>query len=233
MTNGAFAMQARGLFFGDRATWYAGKGDERDRKLVRYDYHVPLDKSGFIIKGNGATAIIPYHGFIIADPETLDAVRIEIFSDSIAKDIGMERADMVIEYQRVQIGSADALLPKAAEVVTTLRRSKVRQRNRITFSQCRQYGSESVISFAAPVHHRMKLRLEGVDPTVRAIVQEDIKDGDRVLIPKGAVAIGSRGEGGNVEFTRAEWEGGSVEFKADPVRLESDSTASLEITLRL
>jgi hypothetical protein len=148
MTNGAFAMHARGLFFGDRAAWkYGGERQDGDQRVIRFEFSVPLHNSGYRVKSATAEAVIPYHGFLLADPETLDVERIEVFSDSIAKAVGMERVDMVIEYQRVRIGKADALLPKSAEVITTLRHSKLRQRNRIVFSGCRQYGSDSVVTF--------------------------------------------------------------------------------------
>jgi hypothetical protein len=148
MTNGAFAMHARGLFFGDGAVWkYRGEQSEDGRKMIRFDFAVPLSKSGYRVKSVSASAVIPYHGFLVADAQTLDVERIEVYSDSIAKEVGMERVDMVIEYQRVRIGTADALLPKSADVITTLRRSKTRQRNRIEFRGCRQYSSESTVTF--------------------------------------------------------------------------------------
>jgi hypothetical protein len=238
MTNGAFAMQARGLFIGDRATWkYAGERSLDGRKLFRFDFAVPLIKSGYRVKSGAASAVIPYHGFILADPETLDVVRIEIFSDSIAKEIGMQRADMVIEYQPVRIGAANALLPKTAEVITTLRRAKIRQRNRITFSGCRQYGSESVISFASPARRRMVLRLSAPPGiAVQAVVEEDVSDGERVLIPKGARVSGTlqQATGSDrvkLEFARAEWNGGHADFAADPIELDRASTDPFEITI--
>jgi hypothetical protein len=244
MTNGAFAMHARGLFFGDHAAWkYAGEREEEGRKLVRFDFKVSRAESGYRVKSGAASAVIPFHGFILADPESLDAVRIEIFSDSIAREIGMERADMVIEYQRAQIGVTDALLPKMAEVTTVLRGSKTRQRNRIAFSGCRQYGSESVISFhdvaagaeiTLPARTRIVLRLTAAldfanirqGTPIQAVVDEDVTDGARLLMPKGARVWGTvRGTPPalpGLEFTRAEWDGGQAQFaaaleKTDPI----------------
>jgi len=238
MVNGVFAMQARGLFFGDRATWKsAGERTEDGRTLVRFDFAVPQAKSGYVVGNGRSRAMIPYHGFLLADPRTLDAVRIEIFSDKIAKDIGMERADMVIEYQNVRIGTADALLPGSAEVITLLRGSKTRQRNRILFSRCRQYGADSAISYAdaAPVEPASPLllvlrlaapldcaRIES-GAEVQSTVDEDVVSGIRLLVPKGATVSGrvSRVErrGPDVEIglelKRAEWDGGSADIVAE------------------
>jgi len=270
MTNGTFAMHARGLFFGDRATWkYAGMRSDDGRQLVRFDFKVPKEKSGYRVKSGSAAAVIPYHGFILADPEMLDVSRIEVFSDSIPKEVGMERADMLIQYQRVRIGAADALLPQSAEIVSTLRGSKTKQRNRIEFSDCRQYGSDSVISFLPentsppapqaarenaapeielPAGTRFVLRLAGpldstataVGTQIRATVSEDVQDGLRVVIPKGANVFGrvrtlSRVVRGGpafeigLEFTRAAWEGGRARFTA--ALQEVDTTSGAQLTL--
>jgi hypothetical protein len=271
MTNGAFAMHARGLFFGDRASWkYLGERNEGGRKLVMFGFAVPLNQSGYRVKSASASAVIPYHGTLMVDPESLDAVRIEVFSDSIAKEIGMERVDMVIEYQRVQIGSTDALLPKSADVLTTLRRNKLRQRNRITFSGCRQYGSESVISFidgnvpapaaqspaansaplaVLPEGARVVLRLASplnsantpVGTPVQAIVDGDVLDGERLVMPKGARVSGRVRTLARVrdqtpafqvglEFTSAQWDGGQAYFAAELEEVEEASGAQLTLS---
>ena len=183
----------------------------------------------------------------------------------------MEHADMAIEYQRVRIGAADALLPKSSEVTTTLRRTKTRQRNRITFSGCRQYGSESVISFLAPeekppaaegatpardgpdvvlpARARLVLRLAAaldsaktpVGTQIQATLDEDVTDGVRVLMPKGArvsgrvrtltraARTGPACEIG-LEFTRAEWDGGRAHFAAGLEEVEPDSGAQLTLS---
>jgi hypothetical protein len=271
MSNGAFAMHARALFFGDRATWkYGGERIEEGRKLVRFDFVVLKDKSGYRVRSASGAANIPYHGFILADPQTLDVARIEVFSDSIPRPVGMERADMVIEYQRARIGASDALLPRSATVVSTLRDRKVKQRNRIEFSGCRQYGSESVISFLPenvvpqaeekvglpgapeirlPEGTHLVLRLAaGLDSAntpvgsrIQAVVDEDVRDGERVLMPKGAKVSGrvrtlSRVvRGGNafevgLEFTQAEWDGGWAQFSAGLEEVEPGTVAQLTLS---
>jgi hypothetical protein len=260
MTNGVFAMHARTIFFGDRATWkYTGERIEDGKNFLRVDFAVPSDKSGYFIRSASGSAVVGFHGFFLADPETLDLRRLEIYSDSIPKEIGMERADMAIEYQQVLIGASDALLPRVADVITTLRRNKMMQRNRITFSGCRQYGSESVISFLPegadgtpgirlPDTARLVLRLASpldsaktlAGTPVEAILDENVTAGERVLVPKGArvrgrirklerLASDDPAFEIGMEFTRAEWDGGSAVFTASLEEVESVSGAQLNL----
>jgi hypothetical protein len=272
MSNGAFAMHARSIFFGGRATFtYVGARRAGGPKLVRYDFKVPQALSGYRVKSGPKAAVVGYHGSLFADPETLDVARLEVYTDSIPQEIPMAKADMTIEYQPVRIGSTQALLPKAAELSVLRRGTRNLERNRITFSGCRQYGSESVISYASPqalppaaadkpedrdvvdlqlpAGLLLPVRLEtaldstqtAVGTPVLALVDEDVTDGGRLLIPKGARLSGRvrslarvgppmRAFEIGLEFSQAEWPGARAHFTAGLEEVEAASGAQLTLS---
>src|ERR1051325_1846688 len=216
MSNGAFVMHARSLFVRDAASFRRAGGG---RKLVRFDYRVTRERRGYRIRAFGQSAIVPYHGSFWADPQNLDVLRLEVYADSIPPNLQMSRAETVIEYQRIKIGSTEALLPKTAELTVT-RGSRAQERNRITFTNCRQYGSESMITYAAPQEPpepivagathadvppisvpaglRIALILETpieaaqavIGTAVEAATASDVVESGRVVIPKDAKISG-------------------------------------------
>jgi hypothetical protein len=65
---------------------------------------------------------------------------------------GLNVRDIVttIAYGRTRIGSSEPLLPISSELIVT-DSSGGQQRNRIEFSGCREYHSESVVHFEGAV----------------------------------------------------------------------------------
>ena len=87
-----------------------------------------------------------YYGSFWADPQTFEAVRVDIRADVIPPLLRVSDATARIDYSRVRIGASDVLLPQSAE--QTLRQlSDYESGNRIEFTHCNQYAAESVISF--------------------------------------------------------------------------------------
>ena len=145
--NGMFAMHSRALFLENTARFtYAGEDEIDGRKLVRYDYQVAQAASGFRITTGGRQAAVAYHGSFWSDPQTLDTYHFRLVAESIPPELGVTDAGMDVDYQSVAIGSAEALLPKRADLSSTEASGK-RLRNITTFSNCKHYGSESVITF--------------------------------------------------------------------------------------
>jgi hypothetical protein len=150
MASGFFAMFANALFVNDRGTMsWAGEEEIDGRKLLRYDFQVPLLRSGFHIQTASRAAIVGYHGSFWSDPRTLDALRLRILADDIPPALGLLDAGVEIEYQSVRIGEGEALLPRQADLLLT-EFSGAERRNLSTFSNCRQYGSDSVLTFGRP-----------------------------------------------------------------------------------
>jgi hypothetical protein len=149
MANGLFSTHTRALFIHDAATFtYAGKDEFDGRNLVRYDFQVSLLRSGYTIVRPHARAVVAYHGSFWCDPLDYDMYHLRVIADNIPRNIGLLDAGLEIEYQKVRIGPSDALLPRKADL-NLIEFGGRENRNIITFSECRQYGSDSVVSFEA------------------------------------------------------------------------------------
>jgi hypothetical protein len=147
MANGLFAFHSKVLFTANAARFtYAGEDAIDGRKLVRYDYQVPLALSSFRIESSGRNAVVAYHGSFWADPQSLDAYHFRLVAENIPPELGVSDAGVDMDYQTVSINGAEAVLPKRADLTLT-HVSGTRMRNLTTFGNCRYYGSDSVLKF--------------------------------------------------------------------------------------
>lgn len=147
---GNFALHARAVFQTNSPRFrHIGPAEWNGRKTVRYDYVVPQMTSGYRIRVKDREAVVGYHGSFWADAETLELVRLEVVADDIPPSLGVVSAHDAMEYARVKIGESEFLLPKSSELVMADIFGN-ENRNRTTFTSCKQYSGESVLVFDAP-----------------------------------------------------------------------------------
>ena len=190
---------------------YAGECMVEGRRGSRYTFRVPVKSSTYEIRSAGGGAVSPYSGSVCIDPGSLDVMLLEITTGQTPPPVGSISES--IHYGRARIGTADFLLPRDHElVVTDLEGNE--NRNLTTFTSCREYASQSSISFdmehaAAPgpqvkfeaLHippgTSMELKLEtpitfeesAVGDPITARLDRAIK-ASGVSIPKGATVSG-------------------------------------------
>jgi len=210
--SGDFALHAYSVFLSPSPTFnYVGETIRDGRRLVRYDYRVPVERSGYTLRVPPRQALVGFHGSFFVDRESLDLVRLEVVADDIPAYLGVDAASDAMEYARVRMGGADFMLPSYSELSLT-RSGGVETRNQIQFSGCRQFSGESSISFegapiapqrpasasvgevALPAGTALYLILEtpidfaksAVGDAVTARLDNSIKADGAVVIPKGA-----------------------------------------------
>jgi hypothetical protein len=214
--NGIFSLFAHNVFLSNIAT-YKFRGEEPldGRALIHFDYKVPQMLSGYRFTTTRGRAIIGYHGSFWVDPKSLDLVRMDIIADDIPPELGVADSRDRIDYSRVHIGGADALLPQSAEM-TVLLNGAGASRNQIAFTHCREYGVESVIKFDDPAESGESAGLLGssyvdlppglqlilaldapidaatahIGDLITAIVETDAKHKNALAVPKDAVVTG-------------------------------------------
>ncbi len=144
---GAFSQTASNLFVHD-AGRTTGFQEERDggKPVFRYDYDIPQMLNPMKMSWGSVSAWVGERGSYWVDPETLDLLEIENNATDIAPELGIMDAYTIIKYAKVRIGESDVLLPASAEMVMT-RFDGTRTRNVTEFSSCREYSTESRISF--------------------------------------------------------------------------------------
>lgn len=216
VATGDFALHVRSIFQGLAPTFrYLGEEDLNGRRTLRYDYRISQLLSGYTIRSMGGQAVVPYHGSFWVDAASLELVRLDVHLDEIPPELGIASAGTSIYYAKTRIGDSDFLLPQSAELVLT-RRSGASSRNRVEFTHCRQFRSESVVSFAleevdpasakptGPTEVRLPAGLSftvelqtvvdseksSVGDLIQAKVSEEVKQEQKVLAPRGALLTG-------------------------------------------
>jgi hypothetical protein len=216
IANGMFALHAHNLFVNDNTSFeYRGEENLDGRDAVRYDYRIAQFMSGYKITILGASATVATRGSFWFDPVTLDLLRVDLYGDEIPVELGLAEFVVKTYYAREHIAGSDALLPQRAELVLT-RFSGEASRNVITFSACREYGSESTISFEPPPEPGSELpkpevrqvdlaagllvpvaletaidsKSASVGDAVRARVRQDVRQKGQLVLPAGALISG-------------------------------------------
>jgi hypothetical protein len=213
---GDFALYARSVF-GTNAATFVPRGEQKlgERTSVRFDFEVPLARSGFEIRTGDARAIVGYHGSFFADPQSLDLMRLEVIGDDLPPRLKLKSASDRMNYARIRIGDGDFLLPDSSEVVLVDLNGD-ESRNRLRFTTCHQYTGQSTLSFDEPETNggtpstaaKAELELPGnldlalslideidtekaaIGDPVRAQLYSDLKYKGRILASKGAMASG-------------------------------------------
>ncbi len=145
--NGNFANHARSIFMSSIAKFtYVGDSTLDGRPAVKWDFRVPEKTSRYMLRIGDEQGFAGYHGSLWADPKTFDLMRLEVIADEIPANVPLKQASDRMDYGVVNIGSMDFLLPKGS--IMTLTDAKGNEsRNHTSFTNCRQYGTESTISF--------------------------------------------------------------------------------------
>lgn len=188
------------------------------RRVRRYEFHVPLERSGYTIAVPPHQARAPFHGSLMADADSGEVVRLEIIADEIPPELGFDRTQTVLNYRPVRVGDAEFPFAASSESVAVAMDGN-EYRNRAELGQCRRYAAESKLTFAgeeiaapaqnarpaAPKERKLaaaslvEVELEepidlasaAPDSLFRARLAEPLKSGDTVIAPAGAPVYGT------------------------------------------
>jgi hypothetical protein len=214
---GSFALHAKAIFLGDGTQFtYKGEVEFEGQPAWHYEIYTPQMRSGYGIRNSasGMEAVVPYKGSFWVSRQTLEVLRLDLLADVIPPALEISRASDELDYERMQIGQRDALLPAQSEMRITDNNGNVNI-NRIRLSRCKAYSGESTISFdditegngaerkaktllqlpenveldlalTTPVEHGVSAVGDAVEATLRREVKRD----KRVLLPKGSIFRG-------------------------------------------
>jgi hypothetical protein len=152
--SGDFASFRIGIFMSDRVDLrYDGPcGDS----CLRYRYDVPLDVSHYILKTALDETIVAYHGVFEADSNTAELSRLTVIPTDLRHAVsGMCAMSTAITYSRTASNAGQFMIPTETEKVMTLDNGSYFE-SKITYEGCRQYSSESTLTFSEPSPEVMK-----------------------------------------------------------------------------
>lgn len=209
--NGSFALHARSVFDGRAAeVERVGETKLNNRRAMEYRYKVPRARSKFSLRHGEVEANVGYGGSFFVDPETDELMRLEVRANDIPAQLGIPAEEEILDYQRVKLGEGEFLLPKSSAMRMSSQDGSV-SLNKITFSGCRQYSTESTLIFVDPAEVegsvatpnevrevatglRFDIRVttpilwtkSAVGDAIAAVVRRDVKVQKQVVIPKGS-----------------------------------------------
>lgn len=145
--SGDFSTIANVLFRGDTARFESMGGKKlHGRETAQYAFHVDRPVTTYEISNGPMRARVAYHGYFWADAATHELVRLETIIDEVPPAFAMRRTTTVIDYQSSKIGEGQFLLPAKVDRLMENIDASMNQ-NVSVFTNCRQYGTESVLHF--------------------------------------------------------------------------------------
>ena len=146
-SSGEFLSYARGVFLG-RSTVIRLAGNEtlRGRAAAKYDYRISSFQSGFTVRSHNAEGPAGMKGSFWVDAGTLDILRLDVDAEEIPEYVPIAASHEEIDYGRVRLAASDVVIPEGVGL-TLIDRDGLQRRNRVEFTACREYHSESAISF--------------------------------------------------------------------------------------
>jgi hypothetical protein len=214
IASGDFWAQFYNIFISSSASiTYVGPDSIGGESLYRFDFHVPLLDSKFVVTVGEKSARTAYGGSFWVDRNSLDVVRLETHAIDIPPDIDCNQDRISSSYGRVRMGMTDRVLPSLVEL-KMVSHNGITSHNTITFSRCERYTTSASISFedkpvpppvSAPARKRVMLP-EGVGLSLKlakpitigesaagdqiiAVLGNNVKAGE-IRLPKGAEVLG-------------------------------------------
>jgi hypothetical protein len=99
---------------------------------------------GISIPGAGGT--VGEAGSFWADPRSLDLIRLEERANEIPPNLPLDEESAIVNYAPMQIGSYNVLMAQQADLHMLIA-SGMEDFDRLEFTHCRAYSSESVVLF--------------------------------------------------------------------------------------
>lgn len=157
-STGAFGIFLNNIFASDAASFsYNGDIDFQGRTLAEFAYSVPLENGGYYIEAKGQgqkfSAVVPYDGTFLVDPQTFDLVRLTVRAAQLPKELKICEATTTLEYANVRMNTSEFLLPINARLHVN-NDDGTESENKMTFSGCHEFGSESTLRFDPPAASR-------------------------------------------------------------------------------
>lgn len=153
-SSGEFGSTLAGLFAAQtdaRFTW-ARHSLLRGHSVYVFNVEVPRSRSSWSLTSHGAAEGLPertirtaYRGLVYIDKQSERVLRIVMEAQGIPRDFPMQEARSRLDYDFIDIGGRDFLLPLKAQIF--MRDGKMLSRNEVEFRLYRKFTVEATISF--------------------------------------------------------------------------------------
>lgn len=117
-----------------------------------FSFHVDARHSKYVLGAGPRGDLkrnVACHGLVYIDSTSYSVRRISIEAEKIPAEFPIQASSMSVDYDLMQLGEHDFMLPVAAEVRARTGRRRV-VRNEITFREYRRFGAETNLQFKEP-----------------------------------------------------------------------------------
>jgi len=147
-TEGEFGLLLSRVLGPESEAWFTWNRWEtvRGKSLAVFDFSVDKRHSTLSLTlSDLASAVVPYHGSVYADPATGAVWRISDTATDIPAKLRTREISTTIDYAEIAIGEKTYLLPVEATVSLLLETKRVR--NEMVFEDYRKFETDSAITF--------------------------------------------------------------------------------------
>lgn len=213
VSTGRFAMFTRQILNTSKTMYkYQGQNERPGQPAHEFGFEVDPANSNYVLRSGSVEATTAYQGSFWMHAGSLDLLKVEVQAFDIPEKLGLAEAKTTLHYGRMAIGSDTILLPvlTTATVVTT---DGLENLNRIQVESCRRFQTESKLSFAPPPEQTqpapretmalpsgavlelaladgLNLESAAVGQAVTASLARELRQGEKVLVPLGAIVRG-------------------------------------------
>lgn len=211
VSTGQYGMMAKHVFLmpGARFGW-RGETERDGRRAHEFFYEVAHGQSSYKVRAGSIEAVVGFQGSFWLDAATLDLIRLEAQAFDISPALGLSEVNTTLTYGRITVRGESFQAPVAA-TLTVVGTDGLEHLNRMRLGDCKVFQAESSLreevtevpspkpaAVALPSQAVLELTLDApLDPAtadpgqpVRAKVSRAVTDGERVVIPQGAIVLG-------------------------------------------
>jgi hypothetical protein len=155
-SDGEFSTMLVGILSPKSAALFTNRRPDpiRNRPSYRYDFSVDQEHSGWRMEAAhvpGTSSVLrvspAYSGSIWIDTQTGQTLRFEMSGRDVPVGFPLETVETAVDYDFVQVGNREYLLPAHSETVTCARAGNECYRNVTVFEEYRKFGADTSISF--------------------------------------------------------------------------------------
>jgi hypothetical protein len=173
---GDFGISLNNILASARFT-YAGKEERNGRAAEKYSFHFTADPGAFRISVPGGDGPVGEQGFLWADPDTLDLIRLEYNAADIPPYLPVVSQSAAIDYGQVRIGDRNILLPQRADEDLVVSKN-IESFSHIEYSGCRSFETETTIRFGdapTPQSEAPATPAKGPGPRIPALLKVTVE----------------------------------------------------------
>jgi hypothetical protein len=151
MGTGPFATMLLSVFRGRAPRFtYEGQTTLDHRLVFEYSFRIPQEESRYKIKAGKDWVTTGYTGTLWADVKTAELVRLAVRTDELAPATQSCETQTTLDYNMVKLGTIAYLLPVATKQ-RFISRDGSEAENRVEFASCREYRSDSKVTFGGGI----------------------------------------------------------------------------------